>query len=49
MGIEAKLVTVAMAANKVSLADCTDSRMLNVVGFDTNTPEIISQFIRGEI
>ncbi len=49
MGIEAKLITVAMAANKVSLADCTDSRMLNVVGFDTNTPEIISQFIRGEI
>lgn len=49
MGIEAKLVTVAMAANKVSLADCTDNRMLNVVGFDTNTPEIISQFIRGEL
>ncbi|MBS2006577.1 MAG: TROVE domain-containing protein [Cyanobacteria bacterium SZAS TMP-1] len=49
MNIDARLVTVAMAANRVSLSDCTDKRMLNVVGFDTATPEIISQFIGGTL
>lgn len=49
MGIDAKLVTVAMAANRISLADCTDKRMLNVVGFDTVTPELISQFVMGDL
>lgn len=49
VGISARLVTVAMAANRVSLSDCTDKRMLNVVGFDTAAPEIISQFIKGEL
>jgi 60 kDa SS-A/Ro ribonucleoprotein len=49
MQIDARLVTVAMAANRVSLADCKDRRMLNVVGFDTAAPEIISQFIGGEL
>lgn len=49
MGIDAKLITVAMAANRISLADCTDKRMLNVVGFDTATPEIISQFVLGDL
>ena len=49
MGIDAKLVTVAMAANQVTLSNCTDKRMLNVVGFDTATPEIISQFIGGKL
>ena len=49
MGIDAKLVTVAMAANRISLADCTDKRMLNVVGFDTVTPELISQFAFGDL
>lgn len=49
MGIDAKLVTVAMAANRISLADCTDKRMLNVVGFDTVTPELISQFVLGDL
>jgi 60 kDa SS-A/Ro ribonucleoprotein len=49
MGIEARLVTVAMAANHVTLSNSLDKRRLNVVGFDTATPEIISQFIGGTL
>lgn len=44
-GIQAKLIVVAMCANKVTLADPNDAGMLNVVGFDTATPELIRDFI----
>ena len=46
---EARLVVVGMVANDVSIADPTDPAMLDVVGFDTATPNLISQFLRGEI
>ena len=45
MGIAAKLVVVAMASNGFTIADPNDSGMLDVVGFDTATPQVISDFI----
>lgn len=44
MGIPAKLVVVAMAGNKFTIADPNDAGMLDVVGFDANTPSVISDF-----
>jgi len=44
MGIGAKLVVVAMTSNGFSIADPNDAGMLDVVGFDTATPAIISDF-----
>ena len=43
-GIAAKLVVVAMASNGFSIADPDDAGMLDVVGFDTATPEVIADF-----
>jgi len=48
-GIPARLVCVAMAANHTSIADPTDPLMLNVVGFDASTPQVIGQFIAGAL
>src|SRR5688572_3357743 len=45
MGIAAKLVVVAMASNGFSIADPDDAGMLDVVGFDTATPQVLAQFI----
>jgi 60 kDa SS-A/Ro ribonucleoprotein len=44
MGIAAKLVVVGMASNGFSIADPNDAGMLDVVGFDTATPEVIAGF-----
>jgi 60 kDa SS-A/Ro ribonucleoprotein len=44
MGIAAKLVVVAMASNGFTIADPGDAGMLDVVGFDTATPNVISDF-----
>jgi 60 kDa SS-A/Ro ribonucleoprotein len=48
-GIAARLVVVGMVANAFSIADPDDPGMLDVVGFDTATPEIISGFARGAL
>jgi len=45
MGIAAKLVVVAMTSNGFSIADPNDAGMLDVVGFDTATPQVLAQFI----
>jgi len=45
MGIAATLVVVAMNSNGFSIADPDDAGMLDVVGFDTMTPQVISDFI----
>lgn len=42
----AKLVTVGMVSNGFSIADPNDAGQLDVVGFDTDTPDLISGFIR---
>jgi len=38
------LVVVGMVSNGFSIADPTDAGMLDVVGFDTATPALISDF-----
>lgn len=47
-GINAKLIVVATSATEFSVADPKDGGMLDVVGFDSATPELISGFSRGE-
>jgi 60 kDa SS-A/Ro ribonucleoprotein len=46
---DAKLVVVGMVSNEFSIADPKDSNTLDVVGFSTETPQIISNFIAGRI
>lgn len=46
MGIPAKLVVVAMTSTGFTIADPKDAGMLDVVGFDTATPAVISDFAR---
>jgi 60 kDa SS-A/Ro ribonucleoprotein len=48
-GIDARLVVVGMVANGFSIADPSDPGMLDVVGFDTATPQLISDFARGAL
>jgi 60 kDa SS-A/Ro ribonucleoprotein len=45
-GIPAKLVAVAFSANNYSVANPDDAGQLDVVGLDTATPNVISDFIR---
>jgi 60 kDa SS-A/Ro ribonucleoprotein len=45
-GIPAKLIVVGMISNNFSIADPNDAGMLDVVGFDTATPGLISDFVR---
>jgi 60 kDa SS-A/Ro ribonucleoprotein len=46
-GIPAKLVVVGLVANEFSVADPDDGGMMDVVGFDTAAPALISDFVRG--
>jgi hypothetical protein len=48
-GVDAKLIVVGMVANQLTIADPKDKNTLNLAGFDTSTPELISLFIRGLI
>jgi len=48
-GIDAKLIVVGMVANQLTIADPKDKNTLNLAGFDTSTPELISMFVRGLI
>jgi 60 kDa SS-A/Ro ribonucleoprotein len=48
-GIDARLVVVGMVSNGFSIADPADQGMLDVVGFDTTTPQLISDFARGAL
>jgi 60 kDa SS-A/Ro ribonucleoprotein len=43
-GIDARLVVVGMVSNGFSIADPADQGMLDVAGFDTATPQLISDF-----
>ena len=45
MGIDAKLVVVAMASTRTTIGDPQDAGTLNVVGFDTSVPQVISEFL----
>ncbi|MCC2668903.1 MAG: hypothetical protein K0Q72_1374 [Armatimonadetes bacterium] len=45
MGIPARLVVCGMVSNGFTIADPDDAGMLDVVGFDTATPNLISDFV----
>ena len=47
--IDARLVVVGMVSNGFSIADPHDPGMLDVVGFDTATPQFVSDFARGAL
>ncbi len=47
MGVPARLVVVGMLANPFSIAHPDDAGMLDVVGFDPNTPSALSEFVQG--
>jgi 60 kDa SS-A/Ro ribonucleoprotein len=48
-GIDARLVVVGMVSNGFSIADPADPGMLDIVGFDTATPQLIADFARGTL
>jgi 60 kDa SS-A/Ro ribonucleoprotein len=48
-GIAAQLIVVGMVSNNFTIADPNDAGMLDVVGFDTATPQLISDFARGNV
>ena len=49
MGIAAKLVVVGTTSTGFSIADPDDAGMMDVCGFDTTVPNVISDFIRQSI
>lgn len=46
MGINSKLIVVAMTATRFSIADPSDPGMLDVAGFDTAAPGLMAEFVR---
>jgi 60 kDa SS-A/Ro ribonucleoprotein len=48
-GNDAKLVVVGLTATDFSIADPNDPGSMDVVGFDTNAPSLISDFIAGRL
>jgi 60 kDa SS-A/Ro ribonucleoprotein len=48
-GIDARLVVVGLVSNGFSIADPNDPGQLDIVGFDTATPQLISDFARGAL
>lgn len=49
MGIPARLVVVAMTSNGFTIADPNDAGMMDVVGFDSAAPQLISAFAQGQV
>lgn len=47
-GIPARFVCVGIDAHDITLADPRDAGMLDVVGFDTAVPQVISNFAAGK-
>ncbi len=43
-GIAAKVIVVGMVSNGFSIADPNDAGMMDVVGFDTNVPQLMADF-----
>ncbi|WP_240740818.1 RNA-binding protein Rsr [Deinococcus sp. Arct2-2] len=49
MGLPARLIVVGLTATRFTIADPNRADMLDVVGFDTAAPSIMSAFARGEV
>ncbi len=47
MGIDAKCAVLAMTAVKYSVADPQDDGMMDFVGVDASTPQLVADFIKG--
>jgi 60 kDa SS-A/Ro ribonucleoprotein len=47
MGIPAKMVVVGMTSNGFTISDPDDAGMMDVVGFDTAVPQVMSDFVVG--
>lgn len=45
MGIAAKLIVVGMTSDGFSIADPNSPLMMDVVGFDTSVPQVMSEFV----
>jgi 60 kDa SS-A/Ro ribonucleoprotein len=45
MGIPAKMIVVGMTSNGFSIGDPDDAGMLDIVGFDTAAPQLMSDFV----
>lgn len=48
-GINARLIVVGMVSNEFTIADPNDAGAMDVVGFDTAAPAVMSEFIAGNI
>jgi len=48
-GLQSKLIAVGMTSTGFSIADPNDKGCLDIVGFDTASPQLISDFISGVI
>jgi 60 kDa SS-A/Ro ribonucleoprotein len=48
-GRNTKLIVVGMTSTGFSIADPSDAGMLDVVGFDTAAPQIMSDFVLGKV
>jgi 60 kDa SS-A/Ro ribonucleoprotein len=46
MGIDSKLIVCAMTATNYSIADPKNPKMLDIAGFDSATPRLISEFAK---
>ena len=46
-GLYASLAVVGMVGNRFTIADPQDEKMLDCVGFDTSTPQLLSDFAAG--
>ena len=46
IGLAAKLVVIAMAAEQCEMTDPNDALQMSVAGFDASVPEIVEQFLR---
>lgn len=46
MGIPAKLIVVGMVSNNFTIADPKDAGQMDVVGFDTATPQLMADFAK---
>lgn len=47
MGIPARMIVVGMTSNGFTIADPDDAGMLDIVGFDTAAPQLMSDFVVG--
>lgn len=48
-GLPAKMVVVATTASKCTIADPKDTGMMDFVGFDSQLPQLLADFLRGDL